>query len=152
MLNAKVKRDLLYDLSTNYKVWNVAGSTILNGALAEIAGIKKMCISDLLYSYSDGSSADTRYETLLAGPKAFSCAFQQEPLVESWDNVTTPSTIMNVKLSTAFVTHLKTIAYGGALNPNDAAVVNGPWTVAYQDPRQLLAAKIVSNGGVYASA
>lgn len=150
--HSKVWSDLMYDLYTNYKVDTVAGVVINNGKLRTILGVGNIIITDLAPTAAGAtsSSGDDVYSSFLSGPGAMAFAYQTAPEPEVEVDTTNEDSIVYLKTTMAYLTHLLGVKWASTANPTDANFTTASnWDEAYQDHREVKAVKIKSLGGVY---
>jgi len=143
--------DILRDLSETYKITNVAGTVILDGAINSLMGLTNIIVTDLVPDDQFAIGSATVGCALLYAPKALYLAYQRAMQIEYQDNILQPSTLKYVKASMDWIGHPHGCTWGGSANPTDLAWgTSGNWTQQATDHREVGIAMIVANEGVYA--
>lgn len=143
--------DLLRDLSETYKITNVAGTVILEGAINSLMGLTNIIVTDLVPDDQFAIGSTTVGATLLYAPNSLYLAYQRAMQVEYQANILQPSTMQFVKAQMDWIGHMHGCTWGGAVNPTDAAWgTSGNWSQQATDHREVGIAMIVANEGVYA--
>jgi len=153
LLHSKVFSDLLRDTSVTYSsLESVSGTSVITGKVPGMFGLDAFIVSDQVYTTNTGtgSTGDDRYHTYLLGANAIQIGWQKNPLVETDEDITQPSTLVRAKITADYIVHLAGVAWASTANPDDSGLYTASnWNEAYEDHREVPACLIISNGGVY---
>jgi len=148
ILSSKAWRSLSKDVLSTYKyagVWS--GQFFESGDLQGIIGIRKFVVTDALLPEGTGTTttADDYYYSFLLAPGYVYFAYQREPLVDGWNNVTTQDSQLLERVDMDYVIAPKAFAFNVA-NPTDANFIDpSNWTAAYEDHRNMQVCAVKSN-------
>lgn len=154
LMHSKVFSDLLRDTSVTYSsLESVSGTSVITGKIPGMFGLDAFIVSDQVYTTNTGtgSTGDDRYHSYFIGQKAVQIGWQKNPLVETDEDITQPSTLVRAKISADYLVHLAGVAWNSTANPDDPDLQTASnWNEAYEDHREVPAVLLISNGGVYA--
>ena len=157
VIHPDIWNQLIKDLVTNYKYAAVQPFTeaIASGMLGTLLGIGKWIVTTLtpVGAGAASSAGDDQYSTLVFGQKQIGIAFQQEPEVE-WSTtdemnggvgITNQDTVIYLKTTMRYLSHLRRIAWNSTANPSDANFADyTKYTDVSQDHRDVKAVRIVT--------
>lgn len=150
LVHSKPWNSLLQDLITNYKyagIWS--GELLERGDLEGILGVRNVIVSDDLTCEGSATTTtgDDYYYTYLLAEGAAYMAYQKNPEVEVWEDVTNADTIHYEKVSVDYVMSPRGFSFA-TTNPTDANLIDPTkWTYAAEDHRNVRFVAIKSLNG-----
>ena len=150
LIHSKPWNSLLKDLISTYKYAGVWSGEILNNGMIEtILGVRNIIVTDDLTPEAGATSSagDDIYYTHLLADNSIYFAYQQNPYVDVWEDVTNADTIHYEKVAMDYVAAPRGFSMSTA-NPTDANLIDDSlWTAAYEDHRNFGIVSVTSIAG-----